>query len=416
MMGSHHAKSPNIRVQIVSWALFDLANTIFFFNIISIHFALWVVNDMGGNDRDYGFANVLAMSLVILTAPILGSLSDATGRRIPFLCFSTIICVMFTSLLGIGGIYVSLIFFVFANYMFQTGLIFYDALLPSLTTTTNRGKVGSFGVGIGYFGSLIGAGIGILWFDEIGRIGMFRITGFLFLIFAIPCFIFVKEANTSESRLNFHILTNYFTQLKSTYLKARQIEGVTRFLVGRMFYADAMNTLIMFIGIYVTNELGLSDKSLQMILVLSIVAAILAAPAWGILIDSVGPKKSLNMVLYIWMFVLIGVSVIPIFNLPNYLIWVIAPLSGIAMGGVWCADRPYLIRLVPEHAIGEFFGLYSLVGRFASIVGPLLWVFVSEALGLGRPVAILSLLVMVLIAYAILRGVSDQPGKSRTAP
>jgi len=109
-----------------------------------------------------------------------------------------------------------------------------------------------------------------------------------------------------------------------------------------------------------------------------------------------------------WMFIFIGVSAIPIFNLPNQLIWVIAPVSGIAMGGVWCADRPYLIRLVPEHAVGEFFGLYSLVGRFASIVGPLLWVGVSETLGLGRPAAMLSLLVMVLVAYAILRGVDDQ--------
>ena len=86
------------------------------------------------------------------------------------------------------------------------------------------------------------------------------------------------------------------------------------------------------------------------------------------------------------------------------------------MAGVWCADRPYLIRLVPENAIGEFFGLYSLVGRFASIVGPLLWVFVSEGLGLGRPAAILSLLGMIAIAYAILRGVSDAPEELPRSP
>ena len=176
-----------------------------------------------------------------------------------------------------------------------------------------------------------------------------------------------------------------------------------------MFYADAMNTLILFTGIYVTNELGLSDKTLQIVLTTSIVMAILGAPVWGILVDSIGPKKSLNLVLYMWVVVLLGISAIPIFNLPSNLIWAVAPLSGIAMGGVWCADRPYLIRLVPEHAIGEFFGLYSLVGRFASIVGPLLWVFVSEGLGLGRPIAILSLLLMIVIAYVILRGVSDDP-------
>jgi UMF1 family MFS transporter len=183
-----------------------------------------------------------------------------------------------------------------------------------------------------------------------------------------------------------------------------------------MFYADAMNTLILFTGIYVTNELGLSDTALQLILTCSIIMAILGAPIWGLLVDSVGPKKTLDIVLYIWVIVLLGVAVIPLFSLPSSLIWLFAPLSGVAMAGVWCADRPYLIRLVPENAIGEFFGLYSLVGRFASIVGPLLWVFVSEGLGLGRPTAILSLLGMIVIAYAILRGVSDAPEELPRSP
>ena len=216
-------------MQIASWILFDLANTIFFFNIISVHFALWIVNDLGGSDSDYSFANVIAMLLVILTAPIFGSLSDAIGKRIPFLCFTTIACVIFTCLLGIGGIQASLLFFILANYMFQTGLIFYDALLPSLTTKSNRGKIGSYGVGVGYIGSLIGAGIGILWFDELGRIGMFRITGILFLLFAIPCFILIKEKNVPGPRFKISIITGYYTQIKSTYIKARSIKGVTRF-------------------------------------------------------------------------------------------------------------------------------------------------------------------------------------------
>ena len=406
----------NNRMQIASWVLFDLANTIFFFNIVSVHFALWIVNDLGGSDSDYGFANVIAMSLVIITAPILGSLSDATGKRVPFLCFTTIACVIFTCLLGIGGAQVSLLFFVFANYMFQTGLIFYDALLPFLTTKSNRGKIGSYGVGVGYIGSLIGAGIGILWFDELGRIGMFRITGILFLLFAIPCFILIKEKKAPGPQFKVQIITGYYAQIKSTYIKARSIKGVTRFLIGRMFYADAMNTLILFTGIYVTNELGLSDTALQLILTCSIIMAILGAPVWGILVDSIGPKRTLDIVLYIWVIVLLGVAAVPLFSLPSNLIWLFAPLSGVAMAGVWCADRPYLIRLVPENAIGEFFGLYSLVGRFASIVGPLLWVFVSEGLGLGRPAAILSLLGMIAIAYAILRGVSDNPEELPRSP
>ncbi len=89
--------------------------------------------------------------------------------------------------------------------------------------------------------------------------------------------------------------------------------------------------------------------------------------------------------------------------------WPISALAGIAMGGIWCADRPFLIRLVPPQYVGEFFGVYSMTGRFASIVGPLIWVFVAETMGLGRPVAVLSMLVLVVISYFILRGVEDTP-------
>ena len=76
---------PASKLSIVSWALYDLANTIFSFNIISIHMALWVVNDMGGTDSQYAFANSLSMFMVIFTAPLLGAMSDQSGRRIPFL-------------------------------------------------------------------------------------------------------------------------------------------------------------------------------------------------------------------------------------------------------------------------------------------------------------------------------------------
>ena len=80
---------PASRLTILSWALYDLANTMFSLNIVSIHFALWVVNDMGGTDSHYGYATAISMVLVLLTAPILGAISDTAKRRIPILIITT---------------------------------------------------------------------------------------------------------------------------------------------------------------------------------------------------------------------------------------------------------------------------------------------------------------------------------------
>ena len=403
------SNSSNGRKAIISWALYDLANTIFFLNIVSIHFGLWVVNDMGGNDSIYGYATVASMLLVLATAPMLGTMSDQSGRRIPFLVTTTCCCVFLTMLLGVGGLFPSLVIFVGANYMFQSGLIFYDALLPTVAPEQDRGKIGSFGVGVGYVGSLIGATTGILLVDSIGHTGMFKVSALLFLVFSIPCFIFIKERGSQNLELRFSVIRGSITQLIKTLARTREYPGLSRFFFGRVFYADVVNTLIIFIGIYVTNELGVTDAELQLVLLVAIISSIIGAFLWGFIVDSIGPKRTLNLVLYLWVIVLGGLAAVPLLGLGSTILWVSAPLAGIAMGGIWCADRPYLLRLVPPGHVGEFFGVYSIVGRFASIIGPLVWVMVADTLGLGRPIAVLTLVIFIMISYVILQGVDDEP-------
>ena len=158
-----------------------------------------------------------------------------------------------------------------------------------------------------------------------------------------------------------------------------------------------------------TNELGFTDSAFQLILMVAIISSIIAAFLWGIVVDRIGPKRSLNLVLYLWMIVLGTVAAIPLLNLPIMVMWISASLAGIAISGTWCADRPYLLRLVPPQHVGEFFGVYSMVGRFATIIGPLVWVMVADTLGLGRPIAVVTLVIFIMISYVILRGVDDQP-------
>ena len=162
---------------IVSWAFYDLGNTIFSILIVSFYFSLWVVSDsIGGTDSDYAYANSLSMLLVFLTAPIIGALSDQARRRMPFLFYTTLLCVAFTALLGYEKsgwdkrtiLLVSLGFFIVANYFYQAGLIFYDSTLATISTPGNRGRIGGIGIGIGYVGSLIGLGAGYLLIEILG--------------------------------------------------------------------------------------------------------------------------------------------------------------------------------------------------------------------------------------------------------
>jgi MFS transporter, UMF1 family len=95
----------------------------------------------------------------------------------------------------------------------------------------------------------------------------------------------------------------------------------------------------------------------------------------------------------------------------------VAAMAGIALGGVWSADRPYMLRLTPPDRIGEFYGLYGMVGRFSAVSGPILWGLVMyialQWLGLppltGQALAILTLLGMIVVSILILRKVTDEP-------
>ena len=398
------------RSSVISWALYDLANTIFSMNIVSLYFSLWVVNEMGGSDADYGNANALSMSAMFLTAPLLGALSDQARRRIPFLVATTLLCVAFTAMLGSGGLMSSVIFFILANYMFQAGLVFYDSLLPEVSTEENRGRIGGLGIGLGYVGSFIGVGCGVLLLERIGYVGIFRLSAALFFIFALPCFLFVKERRReARPRSTKAIIAGAFSQVRTSLAHARSFPDLWRFLTSHVFYADAVNTIIIFMGIYVTNEVGFTSGQAQVVLLLAITAAAIGGFLWGPIVDRLGPKRTLNIVLALWMFVLALAALIGALRLAPSLFWPVACLAGISLGGTWASDRPLMLRLTPPQYLGEFYGLYSMVGRFASVIGPLVWGLIVDRLELGRPVAILSLLLFVIVAFVILQKVDDRP-------
>lgn len=393
----------------MSWATYDLANTIFSMNIVSFFLSLWIIDVMGGTDTMWARANSISMLAMLFTAPLLGAVSDRAGRRLPFLLASTLSCVVFTALLGLPGVLGTLFLFVFANYFFQAGLVFYDALLPVVSVPENRGRVSGFGVGLGYIGSFIGLGIGFLLRDTLGYEWVFRATALLFFLFAIPIFLWVREPRGANPALQDFDIPGAFRQVAATVRQVRHYRGLGRFLVGRAFYTDAANTLIIFMGVYAVQNVGYSDRTTNVLFMVAVAAAVVGGLIWGPVVDRLGPRRTLNLVLVTWLVTLVAAAAIPILGLPRVLFWFVASAVGIALGGTWAADRPYMLVLSPPARVGEFYGLYSMVGRFAAVVGPVVWAFVAEDLGLGRPASVLVLALMVVIALGVLRGVDDEP-------
>lgn len=396
---------------VLGWALFDLANTIFAINILSLYFSLWVVNEMHGRDGDYLVANSLSMALIFLSAPFLGALSDQAPRRLPFLVVSTLLCCTFTALLGLGGLWVALACFVVANCCYQAGVIFYDSLLPTVSTEQTRGLIGGIGLGIGYLGSLLGIALGltVTAFDPHAKPTIFRLTALFFLLFALPCFRWVRERPRPDvAPFGWDAVGRAWGELRATARRLGGYPTLRRFLIGRVFYSDAANTTLAVLGIYGTKEIGFTDAEVQVVLLGGIVAACLGSFAWGRLVDLHGPRRVLVCVLALWAAILLTIALVAYLGLPKVVFWPIGVAAGLAVAGLWCSDRPFMLRLTPPRYLGQFYGLYAMVGRFAAIVGPLLWTVIVDGLGWGRPAAVLSLMGMMLLALAVIWGTNDE--------
>ena len=391
-----------------SWLFFDLANTVYAFVIPGLYFSVWLVSEQGWTDQSLGFATSGAMVIVAILGPWVGARSDGSQGKKPMLLITTLICIVATFLLGTFDVSISVLFFIVSLIGFNLGSVVYDALLVSVSTPTNRGRISGLGVAFGYVGSLLGFGVATLLQNYgYSYVEIFRSVAVMFLIFSLPAFIFIKEKKVSNEKSTIRITESISLVIKS-WKHSTQYPGLTRFLVGRFFYADAINTLISgLLAVYLVEEVGLSPTDSQNLLGLAIIISIIGGYVFGKAADKYGPRKLTLISLICWMLSL-SVAIIATEFDQLWLIYVTGVLGGFNIGGIFAVDRVFMTRLSPEKHLGEFYGLYSTVGRFATIIGPLLWGLIVNTLGLGRNAALFSLIILLLISFFIIRGVSDE--------
>ena len=390
-----------------SWLLFDLANTVYAFIIPGLYFSVWLVSEKGWTDQQLGLATSTAMVIVAILGPWIGRKSDSSQGKKKILLLMTLICIISTFLLGTFSVETSVLLFIFSLIGFNLGSVVYDALLVSVSNEENRGKISGLGVAFGYTGSLIGFGVATL-LQNMGYsyIEIFKSVAILFLIFSLPAFFFIEEKITTDKKIKINIL-NSLSIVINSWKHSRQYKGLTRFLIGRFFYADAINTLISgLLAVYLVEEVGLTPADSQSILALAIVVSIIGGYIFGKAADLYGPRKLILISITCWMISLSLAIIATEFN-QLWLIYVTGVLGGFNIGGIFAVDRVFMTRLSPEKHLGEFYGLYSTVGRFATILGPILWGLIVNSLGLGRNVAMGSLILLLAISYYIIHGVSD---------
>lgn len=372
------------RKDVFGWTLYDFANTIYSMNIVSLYLKRYIVEELGKDDRYYDIPFAISMLIAALLLPALGAISDHSTKKKLFLFLFTITCCLAVGLMAIvpaSMIYMLLVLFVIANFAYEAGQPFYNALLYSVADGERARFISGVGVALGYVGSIVGMIIvlpfvsGSLFTLDIpflagwGKVGSFLPTAVLFMIFAIPIFLFVKEKQFAI--IDKSSIKKAYKEVWQGLVETKKYPGVRRFLIADYFLEDAVMTVIINIGIYCSIVIGFEEAQTNLFLIVSTASAVIGSFLIGKIAEHWSLKKLIYLIAIGWILSLLLI----VFISNTTIIWILGSMVGILLGGLWTVTRPYLGELVPKRDLGRFFGLFSLSGRAAAIVGPLIWTF-----------------------------------------
>jgi UMF1 family MFS transporter len=380
------------------------------------------------------------MIFIALLSPLFGVLIDVRQKKRPYLTAFALTSILATAAIGLTGqalgthpsiLYVGLAFFILANFSYNASLIFYNAQITDLGSPQEMGRISGYGVALGYVGTIIGllaiepfvTGkvpewlMTMLWLAPVeegakngNNLNAFVPTALLFLIFSLPLFFLVKDRRDSSVKteeFKGSIIKEGYSRVWRTFKEAKEHQGLFRFLIAYFFFTDAINTVIAFMSVYAQDVMGLSASELTKFLLVATAFAVEGSFIMGFVTDKYGSKKSIYVVLWLWVVALTLAAVSD--SMP--LFWVTGILIGIGMGSIWVSTRTLIVELSPPEKRGEFFGLFSLSGKVSAIIGPMVWGVITYLFrdygNLGSRLAIASLLLFVLIGMWLMRKVPD---------
>ena len=403
-----------------SWILYDIANSAFTLlvsTLIPIYFNA-LAGSAGVNEDMYlsywGYAGSISTVLVAIIAPICGTMSDRKFKKPIFLLTVILGCVACAAL----GITTHWLFFlgifILAKVGFHSSIVFYDSMLPEITTEERMDNVSSLGYAFGYIGSVIpfvACLVLVLFCDSFGltmggAMGIaFLITAGWWAVLSIP--LLRRYRQTAYVEKHGTALGDSFKQLARTFREARQEKHVFLYLIAFFFFINGVYTIIDMATAY-GSALGLDTTGLLLALLLTQIVAFPCAIIFGRL----SARYDTGLLIKICIICYTCITAFGMFLCTLWQFWLLATLVGMFQGGIQALARSYLGKIIRPERSGEFYGLMDICGKGASFLGTTLVAFVSQItagievniFGLrlqNENLAVGSLIVLFIIGYLI---------------
>jgi len=369
------------------WILYDIGNSAFTLlvsTLIPIYFNS-LASSAGVNEDMYlsywGYAGSLSTILVAIIAPICGTLSDRRFKKPIFLLTVILGCVA-CACLGVTTHWLAFLgIFILAKIGFHSSIVFYDSMLPEVTTDERMDNVSSLGYAYGYIGSVIPfvLCLVLVLFGESFGLSMgsamviaFLITAIWWAVFTAPLMKSYRQTAYMEKKGT--ALGDTFRQLFDTFKEAKKQKHIFVYLISFFFFINGVYTIIDMATAY-GSALGLDSTGLLLALLLTQIVAFPCAIIFGRL----SAKYDTGLLIKISIVCYTVITLFGMFLVSLWQFWVLAVLVGMFQGGIQAMSRSYLGKIIPPERSGEFYGLMDICGKGASFVGTTLVAVVSQA-------------------------------------
>ena len=398
-----------------SWAFYDWANSAYTLIVVTAILPLYFKSsatqagiDAATSTAYWGYANSFSTLIVSILAPILGTIADFKGFKKRFFIIFATLGVIFTLMLAVvpsDQWLVILICFIVTSIGFTGANIFYDSFLVDVTTEERMDRISANGYALGYVGSIIPfvISIALIMTAQLNILPLsvtiasqiaFVITALWWGFFTIPMLKNVEQRYYVERVPN--PVSTSFKKLYSTFKNIKAYKPLFIFLIAYFFYIDGVHTVINMSTAF-GSDLGISSTTLLIILFMT---QVVAAP-FTVLFGKLGGKYSEKTMIMVGIFVYIIVCFYAYFLDSALDFWILAMLVGTSQGGIQAMSRSYFAKLVPKESSNEFFGFYSIFGKFAAIIGPLLVGVTAQYTG-NTNSGVFSLVILFIIGAIIL--------------
>lgn len=223
----------------------------------------------------------------------------------------------------------------------------------------------------------------------------FIITALWWLLSSVPLLRSYQQKYFSEA--GDHVVRNSFKRLGRTFKELAKEKHIFVFLLSFFFYIDGVYTVIDMATAY-GQALGLDSTGLLLALLVTQIVAFPSVLIFSRIVKKVTPEKIITICIAAYFCIAVYA-----YWLDTQLdFWILAVLVGMFQGTIQALSRSYFAKIIPAEKSGEYFGIYDICGKGASVIGTALVSFLSQVTG-SINIGVSALSVMFLIGLVLFR-------------